>query len=209
MTRDYDNVAAFYDRLSRFIYGDAIVKTARFLAENIPEKSTVLVIGGGTGQLLEEISKKHAEGLQIVYVEISKKMIELSKTKNIGANKIVFINEAIQRVTFHHLFDVVITPFFLDNFSDATTAIIFNKVHQSLQPKGLLLFSDFRLGKKNNLWQKIMLKLMYLFFSLMCNIEASHLPDTASLFKKYNYKEVSEKTFFKDFICAIVYKKDA
>lgn len=207
MKGNYDNVVPYYDLLSRLVFGYAILQAHVFLANAIPANSSILVIGGGTGHILEEISKKNASGLQITYVEISEKMIALSKKRNTGNNEIVFINKSIRDVSFHRLFDVVITPFLFDNFSYSTTKIIFNKIDALLLPKGLWLFADFQGSDKNNIWQKLLLNFMYLFFRLLCKIEAAHLQDMRIFFEEYNYGNISMQTFFKKFIYAAIYIK--
>ncbi|MCW3108892.1 MAG: hypothetical protein JWQ09_3398 [Segetibacter sp.] len=207
MKGNYNNVATFYDRLSRFIFGDAIVNAQKLLVQSIDANSTILIIGGGTGWILEEIAKKHSEGLHITYVEISEKMIALSKKRDFGSNKVIFINKSIQDIQINQRFDIVITPFLLDNFSTGTTNIVFGKVHQCLLPDGLWLFADFQLTKDTHFWQKTLLKTMYFFFKFLCGIEANRLPDTNTLFEKYQYKKLSSKSFFKNFICSLVYKK--
>ena len=71
MAANYDNSAWFYDRLSRLIYGKALVRSQVYLLRYIPAGSIILIAGGGTGWILEEISKLHPSGLKITYVEIS------------------------------------------------------------------------------------------------------------------------------------------
>ena len=207
MKGNYDNVAPFYDLLSHLVFGNSISEALLFLVNAIPANSSVLIIGGGTGQILEEISKKYISGLQITYVELSKKMISLSKKRSTGDNSVVFINQSISDVTFYQQFDAVITPFLFDNFSTRTTKVLFNKIDILLKPFGLWLFADFQLSEKNKLWQKWLLNFMYFFFRFLCGIEASHLPDTASLFKDYKYQLVSKQTFYGKFIYSSVYLK--
>ena len=207
MEGNYDNIAPFYDLLSHLVFGNYISQAVRFLVNAIPANSSVLIIGGGTGQILEEISKKYISGLQITYVELSKKMISLSKKRSTGDNSVVFINQSISDFTFYQQFDVVITPFLFDNFSTRTTKVFFNKIDSLLKPFGFWLLADFQLSEKNNLWQKLLLRIMYFFFRFLCGIEASHLPDTASLFKHYKYQLVSKQTFYGKFIYSSVYLK--
>lgn len=206
MKRNYDTVAPFYDLLSKLVFGGSVLRAHKFLVNAVPAGSSVLIVGGGTGFMLEEISKKHASGLQITYVDISPKMIAFSKKRNIGGNNVLLINQSIFDTAFPKQFDVVITPFFLDNFSNNTAKIIFNKIDAALASGGLWLFADFQ-SEKNNLWQKMLLKLMYFFFKIVCNIEASHLPDSPSFFLQYDYKSIDMKTFYKDFIYAVIYQK--
>lgn len=206
MEGNYNNVALYYDRLAHLVFGDAVLQAHRFLAKAIPAQSSVLIIGGGTGFILEEISKKHAGGLKITYVDISEKMIALSKKRNAGNNKIIFVNKSISEVEFDKQFDTVITPFFLDNFSNKTLGIIHNKIDSFLKPGGTWLFADFQ-QKENKLWQKFLLTLMYVFFRLWCSIEATHLEDFEALFKESNYQIQSGKTFYRNFIYSVIYKK--
>lgn len=207
MKGNYDNVAPFYDLLSRLVFRDAILQSSRFLVNAIPANSSILIIGGGTGHILEEISKKYVSGLQITYVEVSKKMIALSRKRNVASNRIIFINQSISDAPLHQLFNVVITPFLFDNFSYSTATIFFNKIDALLMPGGLWLFTDFQLNKTNNIWQKLLLNLMYFFFRLLCKIEAAHLEDMRMLFEEYNYRNISMQTFFKKFIYAVIYLK--
>lgn len=207
MKGNYNNVAPFYDLLSSLVFGNSISRAVLFLINAIPANSSVLIIGGGTGQILEEISKKYRSGIQITYVDISEKMISISKKRSTGNNLVVFINQSISDVTFYQQFDVVITPFFFDNFSSDTTKVFFDKIDSLLKPSGVWLFADFQLSEKNNLWQKLLLNLMYFFFRCLCRIEASHLPDTASLFKAHKYQPVSKQTFYGKFIYSSIYLK--
>lgn len=207
MKSRYDNIAAFYDRLARLVFGNAILHAHRFLADAIPAKSCVLIVGGGTGFILEEIAKKHKGGLQITYVDISGKMIELSEKRNAENNTVLFINESILEVELPGHFDVVVTPFFLDNFLNNTAEVIFKKIDTVLKPQSLWLFADFEISKKSKWWQKILLKTMYFFFKAFCGIEASRLPETNSLFRKNKYLLIAEKSFYKNFISAVIYSK--
>lgn len=207
MKANYNVIAPFYDNLSRLIYRNAIVNAQKLLVDAIPANSAILIIGGGTGWILEEISKKHPAGLQITYVDISEKMIALARPRNTGSNNVVFLNNDIQDVAINDMFDIVITPFILDNFATATLNIVFDKIDSCLVPGGLWLFSDFRVSDNRNLWQRFLLRTMYLFFKILCNIEANELPDTNSLFNKNGYKVISSKTFFKNFICSCIYVK--
>src|SRR4051794_1678707 len=196
MKANYNRVASFYDHLSRIVFGKAIIEAQKYLVEFIPAGSAILVVGGGTGWILEEISKKHPSGLKIVYVDKSKKMIDLSKKKDVGTNTVVFLHADIDLVILHDKFDVVFTPFVLDNFSAHALPVVFDKIHRLLLPGSLWLFADFQLTEKGGWWQRPLLNSMYLFFNIFCNVEADRLPDSDSVFKKYGYIPVATQAFF-------------
>jgi ubiquinone/menaquinone biosynthesis C-methylase UbiE len=203
MAANYNNSAWFYDRLSRLVFGRALMNAQIFLLKFIPANSEILIAGGGTGWILEEIARLHLEGLNITYVEIAPKMTALSQRRNIGSNRVTFINAAIEDVTLPADFGVVITPFLFDNFTQVNLEKIFAHIQAALKPGGLWLNCDFQLTGK--WWQGVLLKTMFLFFRLICNIEASGLPEIQREFESLGYKNVERKTFYGDFIVSGVY----
>ena len=205
MPANYDNSAAFYDRLSRLVFGKALINAQVFLLPYIPKNAKVLIVGGGTGWILDEISKLHSSGLSIIYVEISAKMIALSRKRNIGSNAIEFINTAIEDAGLPADFDVVITPFFFDNFTDESLPALFEHIYRCLKPESLWLNTDFQLTGK--WWQYAILKSMLLFFKVLCNVPSWRLPNVEKQFTRFGCELMVKKTFFKDFVVSKVYKK--
>lgn len=205
MAANYNNSAWFYDRLSVIVYGRAIISAQVYLLQFIKPNSHVLIVGGGTGWILEELAKIYLSGLEITYVEVSANMMARSKKRHTGLNKIVFVNDAIEAASLPDSFDVVITPFLFDNFTEATLKKIFDEIHKYSKPDGLWLNTDFQLTGK--WWQAVLLKSMLLFFKLLCNIEASKLPDIENQFKRYGYESIAQQGFFNDFIVSKVYNK--
>jgi ubiquinone/menaquinone biosynthesis C-methylase UbiE len=205
MAANYNNSAWFYDKLSRIIYGKALVRSQVYLLPFIPANSKILLIGGGTGWILEEIAKIQPAGLKITYVEVAANMIGRSRKRDAGDNGVIFINQAVEDVPLANNFDVVITPFLFDNFTEENLQKIFSHIHDSLKPGGRWLNIDFRLTGK--WWQKALLKSMLLFFRLVCSIEAKKLPDIERCFEENYYKVIEQKSFFSDFILSTAYRQ--
>jgi ubiquinone/menaquinone biosynthesis C-methylase UbiE len=205
LANNYDNAAWFYDALSRAVFGKAIINAQRYLLQHIPSNSNILIVGGGTGWVIDELTRLHASGLEITYVEISAKMMALSRKRNSGSNAVVFINSPIQDIQLREELDVVITPFLFDNFTQQTAQKVFSHLNAALKPGGLWLYADFELNGK--WWQKSLLKTMHTFFKILCGVEASQLPDIKGLFAEQHYKASYSKAFYGDFIRATVYTK--
>ena len=205
MAANFDNSAWFYDKLARLVYGRALVNAHVYLLRHIPENSKVLIVGGGTGWILEEIIRIYPSGLDITYVEVSPNMMALSRKRNIGGNTVVFINDAIEQVKLHNDFDIVLTPFLLDNFTEENLDTIFSSIDSKLIENGLWLNASFQLTGK--WWQWVLLKTMFVFFKVICRIEASRLPDIYKRFEDGGYTLIEQKGFFGKFIEASVYKK--
>jgi SAM-dependent methyltransferase len=205
MPANYDNSASFYDKLSRLVFGKALVNAQAWLLPQIPKNANILIVGGGTGWIFDEITKLHPSGLSITYVEISAKMMALSRKRNFGANTVEFINKAVEDAGLPADFDIAITPFLFDNFTEDTLPGIFQHIHQSLKPGGLFLYTDFQLTGK--WWQYAMLKSMLLFFKVLCGVPSWRLPDVSKQFGKFGYEVMDEKNFFGDFVVSRVCKR--
>lgn len=208
LKNNYDSIARYYDVLSRMIFFRAQVKAQIQQLSAIPANSTILIAGGGTGWILEELAKVHSSGLSITYVEISSKMLERSKKREIKGNKVEYIHAAMEDFKAAGVYDVLITAFFFDNFSADSIGIIFNQLNALLKPGGVWLFADFyytqEAGKR---WQLLLLKSMYLFFSKISSVEAKTLINTEHFFEEQSYAVLKISFYYGFFIKAIIYQK--
>src|SRR5437764_9916137 len=94
MKRSYDAVAGVYDILAGIFIGKALREAQIYLVQYIPAGAKILIVGGGTGWILEEITRIHNKGMQIDYLDISVSMISKAKKRDIGQNEARFINKS-------------------------------------------------------------------------------------------------------------------
>ncbi len=208
MAANYDKIASVYDPLSRLVYGKSIVRAQLFLLGHIPAGSRILIVGGGTGWILEEISRLHPAGLVIDYVENSANMIALSQKRHYGTNRVNFIFLSVEYYSTTDTYHVFFTPFVFDNFTGQKTAPVFEHLNQMLKPGGVWLYADFVCDDNNGrLWQKMLLKMMYLFFKITCNIETDHIVHMERYYRQANYQLISASGFYFGFILAAAYRK--
>lgn len=207
MPADYNKIARFYDWLSRLVYGKSLIRSQRCLLSLIPAGSSVLVVGGGTGWILEDISKLPQPGISVTYVEQSASMMRLAKKREIGNLRVDFDCQPFETYGGMQKFDCLFTAYFLDNFSSVQLPSIFQKLSGLLKEGGIWLYADFVDQKKGGpVWQKLLLKLMYLFFRICCGIEATKLADPGPLFATA-YLPVFEKSGFSGFLRSCGYQK--
>lgn len=207
MNPDFNKVAKIYDLLSGAVFGDQLMKAQISALHFIQPQSQILIVGGGTGKILEEIAKVHASGLTICYVEISKSMIDIAKKKNHKENIVHFFQMPIQEFYPRTPFGLVITPFFFDLFNKENITQLFSHIDSMTETDATWLYTDFIPEKlHDSWWQKLLLKAMYLFFSLVSRVEAQALTDMNDYFKD-KYQQISEQRFYGNFIRTIVYKK--
>jgi ubiquinone/menaquinone biosynthesis C-methylase UbiE len=203
MTTNYNKIAGVYDLISRAVYGKALVNAQVCLLKYIPANSRVLIVGGGTGWILEEIAQIHS-GLTIDYVESSQKMIALSEKKDHGTNHINFINLPAEDYITEERYDVILTPFFFDNFKVDKIQVIFDQLNNLLKKNGIWLYVDFI--DNGRIWQKLFLKTMYLFFRITTGIETQKLINMDRFFDP-GYETIVEVLHYHNFIRSIAYQK--
>ena len=207
MRNNYNSIAGYYDRFSRIVFQRSIIKAQQYLIEFIMNNYKVLLVGGGTGWILEEISKLKRNNVSVVYVEKSLKMIELSKKRNYENISVEFVNEGIEQYKTDKNFDVILTPFLFDNFMEKKIQFVFKKLDALLNKKGFWLYADFTDDAMNKqLWKKYLLKTMYAFFSLTANIETQRLVNVRPYFAD-KYEMVSEQFYYRHFIQAVACRK--
>ncbi len=201
----YNLVARYYDKLSRLVFGDTLLQAQSYFLDRIPNGRRILIAGGGTGWILEEIPARQPSVLEITYVDTSEEMIRLAKKRNQGNNLVKFITGPVENIAADCLFDVVITPFFFDNFKEDTVRKLFSAIEKNLDKEGIWLYTDFR--NTRGLRKKLLLKIMYAFFRLFCGIEAGRLPDMGRCFGDSGYAAEQRMTFMDGFVETMVYKR--
>ncbi len=208
MPANYDKIAKVYDFISRLVYGNALVNAQVWLLKYVPANSRILIVGGGTGWILEKFAAIHSNGLIIDYVESSAKMIALSQKRKYQENEVNFINVAIENYTTTNKYDVILTPFLFDNFTADKIQILFTQLNALLKPTGTWLYADFMYDKqKSPLWQKVLLKTMYFFFKLTSDIETQELVSMDVYFKTAGYNKMERETWFFNFIQSVAFQK--
>jgi len=207
MATNYDMIASSYDLIRKIVLGNSIVKAQVSLLKFIPANSHILIVGGGTGWIIEEINAIHSQGLTIDYVESSAKMIQLSQKKEHRSNKINYIHQPIEAYTTDTIYDIIITPFLFDNFQIKKIAVIFAQLNSYLNKDGMWLYADFVYDENNDpLWQKALLKTMYFFFRITCKIETQQLVNMDQFFSTLYYP-VFTTSYYHNFIQSVAYQK--
>lgn len=196
MTRsaNFDSVAWFYDPLTQLVFGNRLKKSQiRFLA-TIPPGSTVLILGGGTGWILDELFA-HTPDCRVYYVESSRAMLERARAHGKGF-KVAFKSGSWEQLPDID-FDAVITHYFLDLFSDRTLEQVSAAVNARLKQDGTWLVTDFVCSTT---WHRVMLWVMYRFFRVTCGIDALQLPDWEGRLGRLGYVPKEYEYFYGGFM---------
>jgi ubiquinone/menaquinone biosynthesis C-methylase UbiE len=197
-----------YDLLTRLVFGKAIYDSQVHFLSLIRPGAHVLILGGGSGELLRPLSSKNPH-CKVWYVEASSGMLVLAteKTGEKFRKNVQFIHGTEESIPEGVMFDAIITNFFLDLYPVNTLLVLCHQIVPKLHDGGLWLVSDFVDGGK--WWQRIMLWLMYRFFVLACKIEATRLPAWNDLLRISGLRQRGVKLFFGGFIKSAVYTRKA
>jgi ubiquinone/menaquinone biosynthesis C-methylase UbiE len=209
MQNNYDPLAKYYDFLSRLAFGQTEVRAQVEMLSYTKPGDRILIVGGGTGWILDELAAIHPRGLQITYVESSNKMLEAARRRSCGENEVSFVLTPVERFVSEGLFDCILTGFLFDNFCKARCWWIIQRLSAQLKHGGHWLFADFYYSRKDGrLWQRLLLRFMYWLVRLTCHIEANELVDTEPMFASVGFREVQASYYYRRFIKSIVYIKN-
>lgn len=203
---NFDRVAPIYDTLAYIVFGSSIRKAQHAFLDSISSGDTVLVLGGGTGKFLPALRNRIVEG-HIVFIDTSAEMISRARERVADDGHVTFLHGRLEDLAAEFKADVIITHFFLDLFGEHEIGEVIQKITKHTLPHSKWIVSDFFEGQW--LWQRILLKSMYLFFRISTKLPNRILPDWHSQLIKNGYSEVERQEFYKRFIRASVFEKDS
>ena len=108
MKANYDKIAPIYDMLSKLVFNRSQLLGQIEQLKNLSDNQHILICGGGSGKILDEISIRMPRGIQILYLDSSQKMIEIAETRNRGSNIIEFVCQDILDFETDKSFDIII-----------------------------------------------------------------------------------------------------
>ena len=112
MIGKYNRLAFFYDALGTIAFGGALSRANSLFIKHIPPNSNILILGGGTGKILENLPPDS----RVDYVDFSSAMITKAKARKTRAN-VAFYESDFFDFDIQKRYDLIVCPFFLDQFS--------------------------------------------------------------------------------------------
>jgi tRNA (cmo5U34)-methyltransferase len=206
---NFDTVAWCYDFLSSIVFGNKIKQSQLILLDQVKNDDRVLIIGGGTGWIINELLKlKRVKTID--YIEASKSMLEKAKSiRPIYTDVIInFIHGDENSSKDDEQYDAIIACYFFDQFQLIRLEFIISKLVRALKPNGKLLVADFNLSPSSPVKHKAVVKIMYLFFYLTCRLEAKRLINFREVLEKFNLINESSFLTCNGLMLSEVYRKN-
>ncbi len=178
-----DPLARIYSSLEYLAFARQLERQRFLFLDEALDTKRALLLGEGDGRFVSELATRN-HNVEIDCVEKSAKMIEVAQRRLRDAN-IPFPD----RVRFHrrdarlgfkgqHAYDLVVSHFFLDCFSDADSNQIISSVRGLCKPGAKWLIAEFQQPARG--WRKwyarCWLALMYWFFRITTQLSTRQLP---------------------------------
>ena len=193
---NYNHIAWIYDWLAKIVFGRKQEMAMKAFLNIIPDNAKILVVGGGTGKIINYLENLSYQ-LEIDFVEPAANMINRAKKRQVSHLQVNFYHHSILELKTTD-YDVILTNFFFDQFSQSQAQLILRHLKPKLRPNGSLIFSDFVSTKY--IWDILITRLMFYFFQLTANIRVNTFPSYNSLFSEFGFNEVSSKKISRDIL---------
>ncbi|MHA6249094.1 class I SAM-dependent methyltransferase [Pontibacter sp. CAU 1760] len=208
----FQAIAPVYDRLAKVVFGSALEQAQAALLPCLPPQGRVLLIGGGSGWLLEQLLRT-GKNLHILYLDAAPAMVALAQKRYAlyarpHACTVTFRVGTEQALLLHEQFEVIFTPFLLDLFPSSRLAQLMARLSRALIPQGQWLFADFWPEQQPvPWWQQFLIWAMYLFFGAVSGVQARQLPDYHDQFEALGFREIYSRPFYKGMVQAKIFRR--
>lgn len=203
---NFDFLSNYYDFLTKIIFWNTLYQSQKSHLELIHSDDKILILGGGTGDILNHLNALQIP-LEIDYVEKSTGMMKKAKAKgDLDYLNVNFITADFLSLDLTaDLYDLAITNFFLDVFSESNLQVVISKVNSTVKHAGKWIITDFR--ENYTLWGRILIKVMYLFFRFTTNLEGNRLMNFEKHLNGQGFSKGKEKFFYHKLISSCIYEK--
>lgn len=198
----FNLVSHVYDRMANLFFGTTLHDAQCHFISVVPERSNVLIVGGGTGEFLRALLQQK-QNVTITYVDASSEMISLARLQVKDDRRVVFIHGTQDSVPSDLKADVIITPFFLDLFRDHSLNKVIGKLHSVANGNAIWIATDFT--ETGRISHRLLLWVMYRFFRITSHIEARRLPAWESHLSNVGIP-VEEKSYRNGLIKTVLFK---
>lgn len=198
---DFNLIAPLYDIIAHITFAGRIQRAQEQLIPTLQNTQKLLLIGGGTGKILESILTRYPQ-LSIIYLEASSAMIHRAQARlNEAQNaRVLWLHDTHERLyqepTLLLDVDAIFTCFFLDVLSPQEAhdfmGWITKQLSQNHRTGSLWLIADFY---PHQGWKGAIIRLMYLIFKVITRLDNQILIDYTRIAYELGWKRQSKMDF--------------
>ena len=207
----FNRLSRNYQLLSSITFGSTILKSQFHYLSSVPTPTSILVIGGGTGELLVELMEQYPNS-QIDWCDYSIEMINKAKGKlsSNNSHQVNFINEDILNFENLKQYELICSMFVLDCFIEDDLEILIKRLKIFSNKATYIIITDFNIPQKliPKIIAKLVVSFLYLVFNRFYHLRNQTLMDYEKEFKKYGFKSLESKSFINGIIKSTIYSLD-
>ena len=197
----FDPVAGVYDRLAGIVFGDTLHVAQIQGLENLPADGEIVIFGGGTGRILEDLLAAGPPFNAVHYVEASEKMTARAMARVRSMDKrpaegiLRFYTQPAEEWCSERsgCVDAVITPFFLDCFDGSELEKMILQIRSVLHDSGQWLITDFVASPKRK--HRLVMATMFFFFRVSCGLRSRQLEPYFDQIEQHGFRSLEHREF--------------
>jgi ubiquinone/menaquinone biosynthesis C-methylase UbiE len=212
----FDFIAPVYRTLEAVAFGGDLQRARVACLGEIGTPRRALIVGEGNGRFLCELLRRHPS-IEVDCVDMSQRMLELARQwieRRLPADaaRVRFLRHDITSWSPPEAFyDLVVTHFFLDCFSENRIADIVNRLSRAATSSATWLLADFCMpaGGFARVRARLWLAAMYRFFQITAGIEARELEDPSPFLRVARFALVSRHLSRSGMLKSELWRRDA
>jgi SAM-dependent methyltransferase len=184
-----NGIARWYRFLEYLAFGRALERTRVEYLDEVADARSVLILGDGDGRFTAEFVRRTPHAA-VEFVDSSSKMVELAERLVGGAGNVRFRVGDARTIALDGKYDLVVTHFFLDCFSEDELAELTARIRECCVPGARWLVSDFGLPAAGvgRFAAKVLIRGMYFFFWAVTGLGVTRLPDYLPLMARNGFE---------------------
>jgi SAM-dependent methyltransferase len=177
---NFNLIARPYRYLEYLTLGRTLERTRLHYLPALSQQRRALVLGDGDGRFLAALLAQNPH-LRADAVDTSASMLQLL-SQSCAANADRLSTHQTDALAFTpsnpQQYDLVITHFFLDCFTQPELEALITRIKPTLAPKAIWLISDFRIPTgPMRLPARMVIRSLYRIFRILTGLRTTHLPD--------------------------------
>ena len=178
----FDRLARAYRWMEYFSFGSYLQRCRVFRLDEMTSCRRALIYGDGDGRFLSELVQRFPQ-IEVAAVDASREMLHQAAGRLPSGAHVRLIQADALECNVEDFpgspFDLLVTHFFLDCFSEAEIASLLSRVNAAAAEHALWVVSEFAVPLRNpaRLAGKLIIRVLYLAFGLLTGLRSRQLPE--------------------------------
>ncbi len=194
-----DRIARCYLTFEYLAFGRALNRRRLAFLDEMSAAHSVLILGDGDGRFTAEFVKRNPRA-QVESIDSSTRMIEIAKRRagDYAANVNFRVGDA-RTMPLQGKYDLVVTHFFLDCFTDEELETLAVRVAEHCEPAAAWVISEFGLPESGlaRVAARLLIRCLYFCFRLATGLKVNRLSDYGSLLTRLGFSLAERRTAFR------------